>query len=609
MRTLRYIFKLLFLILAVVDLHAIEIDSKTSGIDLLSRSSIFIDDTNTLSLDEVRSRQFTQCEKEILGFGFVPDKVLWIRFTLKNTTDATLHKVLQFDNATTENIRLYYDDKVINDGMWNMDNTRTSLHPSFEISLEPYEEKSFYIKAHSKISTLIAKLVLWEKEPFLQYEYERKTYLFLFFAVLVTLLLYNLMLYVFTKDRAYLYYILYLASVIFFQSNYLGISQLYLFSNEITAIVAKASMTYISFLIISILLFTREFLHTSKFEKLDFVLKVYLYITPVIALLSYDNFLFDMNIILVFIPLGMLVVFTGFYALYKGVKQAKFYVLGWSFVIFSLIFINLKATGLFDITKYFLYINELAFVLEALLFSIALAHRIKILSEEKSEADTRLIEFQKQEQLTLKRLVDEKTADLLLALNQKELLYKELNHRVKNNLQMVLSLIKLQILKSSSHQTKNELEITKNRINSISHLYETLHLDTKSENISTYEYCKKIAQNLDINPAVKIDVVYDIKHNLSIDHLVYCGLILNELMTNAIKYAFTNSGELKIDLYKIGRTVFLTVQDNGAGFEQKGNISLGLEIVRTLVTKQLLGDMVIDSKDGTVVKIKWDENE
>ena len=250
----------------------------------------------------------------------------------------------------------------------------------------------------------------------------------------------------------------------------------------------------------------------------------------------------------------------------------------------------------------------MAFILEALLFSMALAHRINILSEEKSKLDKKLIYFQKEEQERLKTLVNQKTKDLTFALEEKNILYQELNHRVKNNLQMILSLIRLQISKTKSTDTKNELNITKNRINSISHLYEILYLQDNTSQIKTLKYFENIIENIRQNFNKEIQIVYKIEYNLDRDNLVYNGLILNELVTNSFKYAFKNKGQIEISLYKKEKIIYMIIQDDGVGFEQSYNNSLGLIIVKTLVQKQLYGKIEIDSSSGTKTTISWKDD-
>jgi len=601
--------KLLLLVFLSFNIYAIDIDEHTSNIDILNQSYIYIDKFNIPHRSGVLDKKFVRCHKDSINLGFTSMTAIWIRFTLKNTQDIPITKILEYDNQEVEDIYLYDGMNTTLDGMLHIKPERFSINPIFEITLKPHQERLFYIKAHSQISTLSAKLVLWEKNQFLLYDQEHKLYLFLFFTIIITLLLYNFILYIFTNDYAYMYYVIYLFGVVVFQAINLGVAQVYLFSHVVTFEVTKASFAYISVLVIPIILFTREFLNTYQFPRIDSILKTYLVISPFVILFSYDNIIFNLNIIFIFIPLGFTIIYTGMYALYHGEKQAKFYIAGWTFVVISLLLSLLKAVGLVEATKYFYYMNEVAFVFEALLFSIALAHRIKLLSSEKYEISQKLITFQRGEQERLSRLVDETTGELKKILVEKDVLYKELNHRVKNNLQMILSLVKLQISNASSDELKSELKVTMDRINSISYLYERMNLSNEFQKVSTAEYCSDIVESLNMNFTDKVVINVNIQHDLPIEKLVYFGIIINELVTNALKYAFDESGKIIIDLYKEEEVITLIIKDNGKGFKQQKTNSLGLEIVKALVGKQLLGTMETQSDDGTTITIKWRENE
>jgi len=210
--------------------------------------------------------------------------------------------------------------------------------------------------------------------------------------------------------------------------------------------------------------------------------------------------------------------------------------------------------------------------------------------------------MQKEEHYKLEYLVAQKTQELNLALDKQELLYRELNHRVKNNFQMILSMVKLQIMKSKN---KNELITIKDRINSISRLYEILQIN-QNRDIDTKSYFEDIITNISRGFTKKVDIKYSIDYNLKIEQLLYCGLILNELVTNSFKYAFDNRGDISISLYKKDSRVYFIIYDNGKGFIRDTNSnSLGLLIVDTLVTKQLLGSWNIQSKNSTKVEIIW----
>ncbi len=194
---------------------------------------------------------------------------------------------------------------------------------------------------------------------------------------------------------------------------------------------------------------------------------------------------------------------------------------------------------------------------------------------------------------------------LLTSIKEKEILYQELNHRVKNNLQMILSLVKLQISRTNSAQSKEELRITQNRIDSISALYESLHLEEQIHQISTLEYLSTIIEKIKPLTSKDVEIIFDVQYNVDQDQLLYVGLILNELATNAFKYAFKEEGKLHISLYKKEDYVYMIVEDNGIGFKDKIIDSLGFTIVKTLVEKQLFGTLEVISNGGTKITLCW----
>ena len=104
-----------------------------------------------------------------------------------------------------------------------------------------------------------------------------------------------------------------------------------------------------------------------------------------------------------------------------------------------------------------------------------------------------------------------------------------------------------------------------------------------------------------------IKIVYKIDYNVNVHNLIYCGLILNELITNSFKYA--NCEEIVIYIYKEDQYMHMIVKDDGDGFKKDKKSSLGFNIIETLVKKQLHGELDIYSKAGTMVTIKWREDE
>ena len=596
----------LLLLVTSFFLHALPLTQNNKKLNILPLSSFYIDHQN-LTKEQIAQQSFKKIDTQSLTLGYAPNTTLWIKFKLSNSTDQLLTKIIEY-HALVEKVTFYDANKTFYSGMSNEYDKREALTPSFEIQLKAHESRLFWIKASSTFTPLVAKIFLWDKKEFTK-EITQYTYTIIgVLLILLFLFFYNLMIFLFTQDRAYLYYILYLLAVIFLHSLYTGVFQLFFLSEKVSFILMQYLPLATAFLVMSMIMFARTFLQTHQFPKIEMTLKLYLYITPIIALLSCNYTFFRSDIMILFMPLGVLLIFAGIYSYYKGVKEALFYLLGWSFVLFALSTVILRSLGLFDITLYISYVNSKAFLLETFLFSIALAHKIKLLHQENQQKQQALLDFQNEEQIRLKKLVQEKTANISLLLKEKELLYKELNHRIKNNLQMMLSLIKLQISQSHLKETQEALIVTKNRINSFAYLYESLyqHPDKPME----IESCvRHIVSTLQPYALREVEVTYHISHHLITNKLLYVILILNELVTNAFKYAFTQKGKLHIILTKKGTKITMIVQDDGKGFSPQKKEGLGLTIVETLVQNQLYGTMDIETDKGTKITIAWEENE
>jgi PAS domain S-box-containing protein len=204
------------------------------------------------------------------------------------------------------------------------------------------------------------------------------------------------------------------------------------------------------------------------------------------------------------------------------------------------------------------------------------------------------------------------------SLKEKEVLLKEIHHRVKNNLQIISSLLNLQ---SESIKDTRILDIFKegqNRIDSMALIHEKLYQSEDLDRVDFPEYIQELASNLyysyeagskDIALTINVDNV-----QLGIDTAIPCGLIINELVSNSLKYAFPSgrSGEIIIDLHWQDDTeLILRVSDNGIGFPQnidfKNTKSLGLQLVIAL-TNQLDGNIELNRDIGTEFKLKFPEN-
>lgn len=198
------------------------------------------------------------------------------------------------------------------------------------------------------------------------------------------------------------------------------------------------------------------------------------------------------------------------------------------------------------------------------------------------------------------------------SLKEKDVLIQEIHHRVKNNMQIISSLLSLQSDHVKDIRDKGLFEESKNRVRSMAIIHQKVYKseDLTSIDFSTYipEIVYGISNSYQIGPNLEIEVNVD-PISLNIDTAIPCGLIINELLTNSIKHAFPNGipGKISIEFheYKPGE-ITLIVRDNGVGIPEnidfRNTKSLGLQLVITL-TKQLHASISLDKQDGTEFKI------
>lgn len=198
-----------------------------------------------------------------------------------------------------------------------------------------------------------------------------------------------------------------------------------------------------------------------------------------------------------------------------------------------------------------------------------------------------------------------------------ETLLKEIHHRVKNNLQVITSLLALQSTGIEEQKIKNLFKELQNRINSMALSHEMLYKTDDLERIDYEAYIRKLITGLIRTmkePENEIEINLSIKQvYLNIDTAIPLGLIINEIVTNSLKYAFkNNSGTITICLRKLNHPNFLMeIGDNGIGFPitvlTAKRRSLGLTLIQKL-TRQLRGNIVRDTlKEGTNYIIHFQE--
>lgn len=208
-------------------------------------------------------------------------------------------------------------------------------------------------------------------------------------------------------------------------------------------------------------------------------------------------------------------------------------------------------------------------------------------------------------------------AQLKAALAEKEVLLKELHHRVKNNLQIVISLLQLQSASLEDKQMQFILREASNRIRAMSLIHDKLYNFSNLEQIDISNYIESLTSGLMIayqvsSNAISLQTNID-AINLNLDKAITCGLIINELISNAIDHAFVHKkkGNIYLNMYRLNlKEIELVIKDDGVGlpknFNWQNSDSLGLSLVHDLATKQLEGSIVmLPTSKGTIFRITF----
>ena len=200
-------------------------------------------------------------------------------------------------------------------------------------------------------------------------------------------------------------------------------------------------------------------------------------------------------------------------------------------------------------------------------------------------------------------------------LREKEILLAEVHHRVKNNMQIITSMLGLQAREIKDEKFRKAFEESRNRINSMALVHELLYRAREYAQIDFGDYIDRLASTLfnmyqvesgQIQLEIEAKEIY-----LDLEKAIPCGLLLNELVTNSLKYAFPDGrkGKLWVKLMPEKDKMILIIGDNGVGvsadFDISSSPSLGLQLVNLLIVHDLQGNIKIEQKDGMQFRIEF----
>ena len=559
---------------------------------------------------------------EVLRLG-ESDSYFWLKNQIKNYTDASLQ--LSIDQALINFLKLY--KKVENNKFISTElgehlpfDQRNYKHPVyiFDLNLKKGDAATFYLQIKSDESNTLP-IAISSKQELQSYLTNKDLFIGCFLGLILVMFLYNLMLYIKIKDTSYVYYILYLITIGLTQLSVQGYTYKYLWPNYPN--VAQNITIYLAcFTAVFALFFVQSFLKTKttnlRFHNAINVLSIS-FIIPILFL-SFGNFYWAFNSMSILAALiTLLILFVAYYYVYKGYTPALNFALGWTFLLLFTVCFVLRDIGV--LPHNFLTFNGVIIgsSLEAIFLSFALADRINSYRDDLLKTTIEKEEILKRQNAKLEDSVQKRTQEIQLNLtkieiqnNEKEILLKEIHHQVKNNLQIITSLLSLQNQTIEELRLKQIFTSSQMRIKSMAIIHEILY---QSDNFSIINYQKYLNNLIDsllksyagpeqkISSSVKAEGI-----QFNLETAIPLGLMMNEVITNSIKHGFNGrkSGHITIEITQINlKTYGMSIADDGNGFKiqetKKKKQTLGTKLITKLM-RQLNGTVKLEtSSSGT----------
>lgn len=204
-------------------------------------------------------------------------------------------------------------------------------------------------------------------------------------------------------------------------------------------------------------------------------------------------------------------------------------------------------------------------------------------------------------------MLGEELEDSVISLKEKDQIIQEIHHRVKNNLQIISSLLNLQSAVSQNKNINEVIAECRNRIQSIALVHEMLYRSSNLKKVNVSQYIQRLCENISASfkrDDSEIEIIYEISHDqfLETDQIIPVGLIINEILTNSFKHAFPlNKGIIKINYTGNSSGNLFEIADNGVGLKKENENKivggLGFQLIEMLCD-QLDGEMNFISDKG-----------
>jgi PAS domain S-box-containing protein len=673
--------------------------------------------------------RFKPVPKEDYSFGY-SSMALWLRFTALNKSGREFAWLLECEYPLLDDICLYTPRgngySALCTGDRRPFHTRPLNYPTFVFPLNsPPGESVCYLRIASKGSLNIS-INAWGQSAFRDSSDEKMRYLWIFYGIMISLITYNFLIFLSSRETSYLHLSLFALSISLQSMVYNGLAFQYLWpdfppwGNAATYFTSNLSC-------MCAIQFTRIFLNTKLLmPRYDRLLRTILAGIFVFFILTFfiDYHLSTQIATLIIVPVALILVAGAIYLIINKSRQAVFYMIAWACFVAGVFLVSIRSFGLLQEAFLSHWGYQIGASLIVILLSFGVADKINIMRRELDKTMKALTESEEIYRALIETtgtgyvIVDENgtvidaneeyvlmagyhnkneiinrnplewtavkdreknaraleqclqqgyirnlevdyahkegvivpleinatvieakgrknvltichdisyrkhfTENLQASLREKEILLKEIHHRVKNNLQIISSLLSLQSNKIADSEILKLYDDMNNRIKAMALIHERLYQSEDLALIDLAEYIKIISHDLKETYALNSgDCTLEfntVPVMLDIIQAIPCGLMINEILSNIFKYAFPSSfsgrAAITVELRQLNNSeIELKIGDNGVGLPDTVDInraeSLGLSLI-LLLASQLQGKVEIDKTGGTMFTITFKINE
>ncbi|TGL76627.1 7TM diverse intracellular signaling domain-containing protein [Leptospira yasudae] len=380
------------------------LDSRFQKSNLIGYVERYEDDQASLKPADLSNKElvFQKVSKVNLGYS---DSAHWLRFNVTNAEKNSKLVLYELAYPLIDSIEVFVKNldtgemQTLSSGDKLPFGTREIRHQNFifPVRLAPQTEYRFLVRILTE-SSVQFPMTLWSANEFSNHIVDEQKTFGLYYGIMIAMMAYNFFLFIGTRDRSYLFYVLFLTGYVLFQACLNGLAFQYLWPDSIWW--ANSSLPFFMFFGGGWgAQFSREFLRMKSYHPLlDRILLSYFFLGMISSVLSLGlNFSIGIKLAIAYVFfMVVLLISSGLVSIFKGYRAARFYLSAWIFLLLGIVTYILKTLTLFPSNFVTEYSIQFGSSFEVVLLSLALADRINILKKEKEEAQKKLIESQKE---------------------------------------------------------------------------------------------------------------------------------------------------------------------------------------------------------------------